>query len=112
MPFPLLVPSISACYEDRYKALIFKAYPVDFLHSTILALTERILFQFHFCQCFCYSKTIADLPIRPQNISPTNNQRRAIMKIWQCVTHFFHYQRMNGIPRIFRTWFSPSSGLP
>jgi len=33
--------------------------------------------------------------MRRQNISPTLNQRRSIMKISQCVTGFFHYQRMN-----------------
>jgi hypothetical protein len=41
------------------------------------------------------SLTIAELSDRRQNISLTHNQRRSVMKISQCVTLFFNYQRMN-----------------
>jgi len=48
-----------------------------------------------FLPIFLVSVTIADWADRRQNISPTHNQRRLVMKISQCVTHFFNYQRMN-----------------
>ena len=48
-----------------------------------------------FLPMFLVCLTVADLTKRRQNIFPTHNQRRPIMKISQCITHFFNYQRMN-----------------
>jgi hypothetical protein len=48
-----------------------------------------------FLPIFMVSLTIAELSDRRQNISLTHNQRRSVMKISQCVTLFFNYQRMN-----------------